>query len=82
MLSTKYMRDVFNPQTPDVPNVRYFSVAARTRRLSIWHPLWLPKLILDAAAESRTSGAESDGSGEALGSHLQGNVSLIVQRLW
>ena len=31
--------------------VQYFSVAARTTKMSIWHPLWLPKLIIDAAEE-------------------------------
>ncbi|KAK0564053.1 hypothetical protein OC844_001894 [Tilletia horrida] len=77
MLSTKYMNQVFNPTTPDDPNVKYYSVAARTRSIPLWHPLWLPKLILDAAAESRTSGGEADGSGDALGGRMQGNDGLV-----
>ncbi|PWN98902.1 alpha/beta-hydrolase, partial [Tilletiopsis washingtonensis] len=77
MLSTKYMAAVFNPSTPDVEGVKYYSVAARTRRLAVWHPLWLPKLILDAAAESRSAGGEADGSGDALGGELQGNDGLV-----
>jgi len=48
-LTTTYLTEVFNPRTPDNPRVRYFSVAGRTRPLNIWHPLWLPKLILDGA---------------------------------
>ncbi|EPQ29927.1 uncharacterized protein PFL1_02599 [Pseudozyma flocculosa PF-1] len=77
MLSTKYMAEVFNPNTPNSPDVKYYSVAARTPSLAIWHPLWLPKLILDAAAESRTVGGESDGSADALGSQNQGNDGLV-----
>jgi len=46
-LSTTYLREVFNPHTPDDPKVRYFSVAGRLSSMSIWHPLWLPKMVLD-----------------------------------
>jgi len=46
-LTTTYLTEIFNPRTPDDPRVRYFSVAGRTGGLNIWHPLWLPKLILD-----------------------------------
>lgn len=77
MLSTRYMSKVFNPRTPDVPSVKYYSIAARTRKLAIYHPLWLPKLVLDAAAESSSIGGESDGSAEALGSEMQGNDGLV-----
>ena len=48
-LTTTYLTEIFNPRTPDDPRVRYFSVAGRTEPLNIWHPLWLPKLILDGA---------------------------------
>jgi hypothetical protein len=48
-LTTNYLTNVFNPRTPDDPRVRYFSVAGRTGPLKIWHPLWLPKLVLDGA---------------------------------
>ncbi|SNX86014.1 related to TGL2 - triacylglycerol lipase [Melanopsichium pennsylvanicum] len=77
MLSTKYMNEVFNPCTPNVDGVKYYSIASRTPSLAIWHPLWLPKLILDAAAESRTVEGESDGSADALGSADQGNDGLV-----
>lgn len=77
MLSTKYMNEVFNPKTPNVQGVKYYSVASRTPSLAIWHPLWLPKLILDAAAESRTAGGEIDGSADALGGADQGNDGLV-----
>lgn len=78
MLSTRYMARVFNPSTPDSPNVAYFSVAARTRKIPLWHPLWLPKVILDAAAESRTAASERDGSAAALGNpETQGNDGLV-----
>lgn len=77
MLSTAYMNEAFNPKTPNVEGVKYYSVAARTSSVGIWHPLWLPKLILDAAAESRTAGGETDGSADALGSADQGNDGLV-----
>ncbi|PWN38038.1 alpha/beta-hydrolase, partial [Meira miltonrushii] len=77
MLSTRYMAQVFNPTVPNSPDVAYFSVASRKRSLPIYHPLWLPKLILDAAAESRTAGGERDGSADALGSKSQGNDGLV-----
>ncbi|KDN49599.1 hypothetical protein K437DRAFT_255274 [Tilletiaria anomala UBC 951] len=80
MLSTRYMSTVFNPTTPNHPDVKYYSIAARIRKLPVWHPLWLPKVILDAAAESRTSGGEVDGSGDALGGDLQGNDGIVSVR--
>jgi triacylglycerol lipase len=48
-LTTRYLTKIFNPRTPDDPRVRYFSVAGRTGSLNIWHPLWLPKVVLDGA---------------------------------
>lgn len=48
-LTTTYLNTVFNPATPDDPSVKYFSVAGRTESMNVWHPLWLPKLILDGA---------------------------------
>ncbi|KAL4399441.1 triglyceride lipase [Malassezia pachydermatis] len=77
MLSTRYMNHLFNPSTPDMPGVRYFSIAARTPEISVLHPLWLPKLILDKAAETGTCGGESDGSSKALGTELEGNDGLV-----
>lgn len=77
MLSTKYMTRLFNPRMRDDPSVRYFSVAARSREISIFHPLWLPKLILDKAAEADTSGAQYDGSSKNLHGKLHGNDGLV-----
>lgn len=46
-LTSTYLNTVFNPHTPDDPRVRYFSVAGRISSMNIWHPLWLPKMVLD-----------------------------------
>lgn len=47
-LTSTYLNETFNPATPDDPNVRYFSVAGRmSSNVNIWHPFWLPKLIVD-----------------------------------
>jgi len=40
---------IFNSQALDDPRVRYFSVAGRTGPLNVWHPLRLPKIVLDDA---------------------------------
>lgn len=50
-LTSAYLNTVFNPSTPDDPRVKYFSVAGRTESLSLWHPLWLPKMVLDGYEE-------------------------------
>jgi len=57
-LTTSYLQNVFNPATPDDPNVKYYSVAARTNNINIWHPLWLPKMVLDGVEERQK--AEED----------------------
>ncbi|KIJ54470.1 hypothetical protein M422DRAFT_24417 [Sphaerobolus stellatus SS14] len=62
-LTTTFLRDVFNPSTPDKPDIKYFSLAARTTKMSIWHPLWLPKLIIDAAEEQEAILAAQGDSG-------------------
>ncbi|KAL0569673.1 hypothetical protein V5O48_012286 [Marasmius crinis-equi] len=46
-LTSTYLQDVFNPATPDNPNVKYFSIAGRMPSVNIWHPFWLPKMVLD-----------------------------------
>ncbi|WVQ79273.1 hypothetical protein IAT38_001369 [Cryptococcus sp. DSM 104549] len=51
-LTTAFLRDHFNPSTPDMPGVKYTSVAGRISKMSVLHPLWFPKLVLDAAAEN------------------------------
>jgi triacylglycerol lipase len=62
-LTTKYLNDIFNPATPDAPGVKYFSVAGRIDGVSIWHPLWLPKMVLDGV-ESRARDSISSQIGE------------------
>lgn len=54
-LTPSFLRDVFNPSTPNREDVRYFSIAARTDKIPIWHPLWLPKLVLDGAEAQRVA---------------------------
>ncbi|WRT69588.1 uncharacterized protein IL334_006577 [Kwoniella shivajii] len=51
-LTTSFLRDHFNPSTPDSPNVKYTSVAGRISKMSVLHPLWFSKFVLDAAAEN------------------------------
>jgi triacylglycerol lipase len=51
-LTTIYLNKVFNPSTPDDPRVRYFSVGGRTPHMNVWHPLWLPKFVVDNVEES------------------------------
>ncbi|KAG8998330.1 hypothetical protein FRB93_013806 [Tulasnella sp. JGI-2019a] len=58
-LTTSYLNDHFNPRTPNMAGVRYFSVAAKKDELSVFHPLWLPKFILDKAEEMERQGSSS-----------------------
>ncbi|KAF9009321.1 alpha/beta-hydrolase [Hymenopellis radicata] len=46
-LTSTYLNTVFNPNTPNDPSVKYFSVAGRMPNASVWHPFWLPKMVLD-----------------------------------
>uniref|UniRef100_A0A8H7XKG4 Alpha/beta-hydrolase n=1 Tax=Psilocybe cubensis TaxID=181762 RepID=A0A8H7XKG4_PSICU len=52
-LTSNYLNDVFNPRTPDDPSVKYWSVAGRMSAdsVSVWHPFWLPKMVLDGVEE-------------------------------
>lgn len=52
-LTSAYLTSVFNPSTPDDPSVKYFSVAGRVSGMSVWHPLWLPKMVLDRYEEKQ-----------------------------
>ncbi|KAG8955835.1 hypothetical protein FRC04_006281 [Tulasnella sp. 424] len=61
-LTTSYLNDVFNPATPNVEGVKYFSVAGRVDSMSIFHPLWLPKLILDKSEEVEQESLNSSSS--------------------
>ncbi|KAG5644540.1 hypothetical protein DXG03_008194 [Asterophora parasitica] len=50
-LTSHYLNTHFNPRTPNDPTVKYFSVAGRMAGVSIWHPFWLPKMVLDGVEE-------------------------------
>ena len=52
-LTSNYLNTVFNPKTPDDPDVKYWSVAGRmSESVSVWHPFWLPKMVLDGVEET------------------------------
>ena len=53
-LTSNYLNTVFNPNTPDNPDVKYWSVAGRmsAESVSVWHPFWLPKMVLDGVEET------------------------------
>ena len=53
-LTSHYLNQVFNPATPDDPRVKYWSVAGRVSAgsVSVWHPFWLPKMVLDGRVEA------------------------------
>jgi triacylglycerol lipase len=64
-LTTHFLATSFNPQTPNLDSVKYFSVGARTRDdMSVFHPLWLPKTILDAAEAQHAGKTPEWGSEE------------------
>lgn len=46
-LTSDYLNNTFNPATPDNPHVKYYSVAGRMDSVNVWHPFWLPKMVLD-----------------------------------
>ncbi len=71
-LTTHYLNETFNPETPDDPNVKYTSTGGRISKMSVLHPLWFPKLILDAAAERGY--AEEEGKS---GKDYEGNDGLV-----
>ncbi|KAG2009817.1 lipase 2 [Coprinopsis cinerea AmutBmut pab1-1] len=52
-LTSTYLNDVFNPATPDDPRVKYWSVAGRVPGVSILHPFWFTKMIVDDAEEQQ-----------------------------
>ncbi|GAA5820189.1 hypothetical protein JCM11251_005518 [Rhodosporidiobolus azoricus] len=70
-LTPAFLRDVFNPSTPDRDDVKYYSIAARADKIPIWHPLWLPKLVLDGAESARVA------QGVAAPPEWRGNDGLV-----
>lgn len=62
-LTSNYLNIHFNPSTPDSPDVKYWSIGAHTNGMSFFHPLWLPKLILDGFEEKLLKqGIQSSGN--------------------
>jgi triacylglycerol lipase len=64
-LTTSFLRNTFNPMTPDSPDVKYFSLGAVVPKpplgqedtgLPIWHPLYLPHKVV-----TEREGRENDG---------------------
>ncbi|KAH9817571.1 triacylglycerol lipase [Melampsora americana] len=54
-LSTDFLINRFNPNTPNDPNVKYFSLAGQIQpKINLIHPLYLPKLILDEYEKNQT----------------------------
>lgn len=76
-LSTTYLRNVFNPNTPDDPRVRYFSVAGRLSNMNIWHPLWLPKMVTDGY-EQRQMELRGENWRHGDGGERWGNDGLVT----
>ena len=75
-LTPDYLNNTFNPATPDRADVRYFSIAARSPKLGVTHPLWLPKLISDKSEEIER--AEDAQNGTDRGKDWQwGNDGLV-----
>lgn len=70
-LTPAFLRDVFNPTTPNLADVKYYSIAGRTDKIPIWHPLWLPKVVLDGAERTRIS------QGRAAPAEWRGNDGLV-----
>ncbi|KZT28745.1 alpha/beta-hydrolase [Neolentinus lepideus HHB14362 ss-1] len=60
-LSCTYLNDVFNPTTPDDSRVKYFSVAARIPSVPVWHPFWLPKMVLDGVESGERARLRKEG---------------------
>jgi triacylglycerol lipase len=77
-LSTSYLNDVFNPATPDDPRVRYFSVAGRAPSVNIWHPFWLPKMVVDAWEADERARARERGARIAGIDSEWGNDGLVT----
>jgi hypothetical protein len=76
-LTTALLSGQFNADTPDDPRVRYFSVAARAPSANVWHPLWLPKLVLDGAEKRARAAAAAARDPRAAVDAEWGNDGLV-----
>ncbi|KAH9850201.1 alpha/beta-hydrolase [Lenzites betulinus] len=77
-LTSTYLNTIFNPATPNDPSVKYFSVAGRTSGMSIWHPLWLPKMVLDGFEEKERARMRDEGHPLADMDAEWGNDGLVT----
>ncbi|CDO72176.1 hypothetical protein BN946_scf184970.g28 [Trametes cinnabarina] len=77
-LTSTYLNTIFNPSTPNDPSVKYFSVAGRISNLSIWHPLWLPKMVLDGFEEKERARLRETGDPLADRDSEWGNDGLVT----
>jgi len=71
-LTTTYCTTQFNPSTPDDPDVKYFSIAARATRITPLLPLWYTQIVLDETAKG--GNAEPDGHA---GEKYEGNDGMV-----
>ncbi|EGG06072.1 triacylglycerol lipase [Melampsora larici-populina 98AG31] len=66
-LSSDFLIHKFNPNTPNDPKVKYFSIAGKIKRkLNLIHPLWLPKMILDEYQKHHPSSQAGDEGHDGL----------------
>jgi triacylglycerol lipase len=73
------MEEEFNPNVPDIASVKYWSVAARIDTMSFFHPLWLPKLIVDSFQEKQRQQQPLRDSAAALSARVDwGNDGLVT----
>jgi triacylglycerol lipase len=79
-LRTSYCNGSFNAQTPDDPNVRYFSVAGRAPSVNIWHPFWLPKMVVDNWEREERARLRAAGDPDANKDAEWGNDGLVTVR--
>jgi triacylglycerol lipase len=79
-LTSSFCNDDFNTQTPDDPRVRYFSVAGRAPTVNLWHPLWLPKMVVDAWEKKERARLRELGDPNADNDSEWGNDGLVAIR--
>ncbi|KAI0694843.1 alpha/beta-hydrolase [Earliella scabrosa] len=77
-LTSTYLNNYFNPNTPDDPTVKYFSVAGRLANMNVWHPLWLPKMVLDGFEERERARLRELGDPLADIDSAWGNDGLVT----
>lgn len=84
-LTSTYLNDVFNPATPNDPFVKYYSVASRLGSVNIWHPFWLPKMVLDGAEEKKRAGlraAWEEENGDGVSAKSNGKSVPLWAQGW